>query len=104
LLDLQVEDHTKGCRRFISEARIANSFIHTNNLLDPLAPILTPKGERSPFWPSNAQSLFSYDLESAKELNKGYELTESENLQKNFKQFLKHIGTDIDVVVPETES
>ncbi|KDR75722.1 hypothetical protein GALMADRAFT_140335 [Galerina marginata CBS 339.88] len=87
-----------------SEARMANSFIQTNNLFDPLSPILTSKGEKSPYYPTNARCLFGYDLESAKGLNKDYELTESDDLQMNFKQFLKHIGTSIDVVVTETET
>ncbi|PPQ88461.1 hypothetical protein CVT25_011587 [Psilocybe cyanescens] len=84
-----------------SEARIQNSFIQTNGLMDPLAPILMTTGEKSPLYPSNAWSLLNYDLESAKGLNRHYELTTTDDLQMNFKQFLKHIGTGIDIAVSE---
>ncbi|KAF9565581.1 hypothetical protein CPC08DRAFT_704565 [Agrocybe pediades] len=84
-----------------SEARLQNSFVQTDYVYDRLAPILSAKGEMSPYYPVNVKSLFTYDLESAKELNRHYELTDSDNLQMNFKQFLKHIGTNVEVPVPE---
>ncbi|KAF9485938.1 hypothetical protein BDN70DRAFT_794633 [Pholiota conissans] len=75
-----------------SQARMANSFIGTNNLDDPLTPILTPDGKASRFYPPNTRSLFGYDLDSAQTLNKDYQLTETDDLFMNFQQFLRHIG------------
>ncbi|KIM40263.1 hypothetical protein M413DRAFT_73925, partial [Hebeloma cylindrosporum] len=74
------------------ESRMANSFIQITNLSDPLAPILTSQGKTSPLYPPNTRCLLGYDLDSAKGLNKDYELSESEDLSTNLQQFLKHIG------------
>jgi hypothetical protein len=62
----------------------------------------------SPLYPPNTRCLLGYDREyafarvtrrnqldivdSAKGLNKDYELGESEDLSTNLQQFLKHIG------------
>lgn len=80
-----------------SESRLANSFIQLTNPNDPLAPILTSEGKTSPLYPPNTRCLFGYDLESAKGLNKDYELGESDDLSTNLQQFLKHIGTSVEV-------
>lgn len=45
------------------EARINNSFIQLSNLYDPLEPLLTPDGSKSPLYPANVKSLLGYDCE-----------------------------------------
>jgi len=82
-----------------SKARITNSYIQSGNLDEPLAPILNSEGKQSSLYPSNLRSLFAYDLESAKQLNKDCGLVEAEGLDRNLKQFLAHIGTRVEVVV-----
>jgi len=87
----------------ISKSRITNSHIQSGDLDEPLAPILNSEGKKSSLYPSNLRSLFAYDLETAKKLNKDCGLVEAEELDKNLKQFLAHIGTRVEVVVRETE-
>jgi len=86
-----------------SKSRIANSNIQSGDLVEPLADILNSEGKKSSLYPSNLRSLFAYDLEAAKKLNKDYGLAEAEELDKNLKQFLAHIGTRVEVVVRDTE-
>ncbi|KAF9526643.1 hypothetical protein CPB83DRAFT_857554 [Crepidotus variabilis] len=83
-----------------SEARINNSFIQISNLYDSLESVLTPDGSESPLYPPNVKSLLGYDLDSARSLNKDFGLAETEDLRVNFQQFLKHIGTSVDIVIP----
>lgn len=80
---------------------------------EPLAPILNSEGKKSSVYPSNLRSLFAYDgkdqifsslslflkmddccesVETAKKLIKDCGLVEAEELDKNLKQFLAHIG------------
>jgi len=86
-----------------SKSRIANSRIQSGDLDEPLAPILNSEGKRSSLYPSNLRSLFAYDVETAKMLNKDCGLVEAEEIDKNLKQFLAHIGTRVEVVVQGTE-
>ncbi|KAF8806522.1 hypothetical protein BYT27DRAFT_7191067 [Phlegmacium glaucopus] len=86
-----------------SEARITNSYIQSGDWDMPLAPILNSEGKKSNLYPSNLRSLFAYDLESAKTLNKDCGLVEAEELDMNLKQFLAHIGTRVEVVVQSKE-
>ena len=69
----------------------------------------------SPLYPPNTRCLLGYDreynsaevsrrnqldiVESAKGLNKDYELSESEDLSTNLQQFLKHIGEVLPKIV-----
>ncbi|KAF8201008.1 hypothetical protein BJ912DRAFT_1038631 [Pholiota molesta] len=55
--------------------------------------------QNSRFYPPNTRSLFGYDLKSAQALNKDYQLTETDDLFMNFQQFLRHIGTAVEVAV-----
>lgn len=94
-----------------SKSRITNSSIQSGDLDEPLAPILNSEGKKSSLYPSNLRSLFAYDgkdrwfslspsscecfcesVETAKKLNKDCGLVEAEELDKNLKQFLAHIG------------
>jgi len=85
-----------------SRARMCNSFIEVQHLCDPLKSVRTASGERSPLYPQNVQMLLGYDLPKAKALSKDYDLAETEDLQTNLQQFLKHIGTSVTVeVIPE---
>lgn len=104
MLDLKVQ---------FSKARITNSRIQSGDLDEPLAPILNSEGKKSSIYPSNLRSLFAYDrkdswlplflqtddccksVETAKQLNKDCGLVEAEELDKNLKQFLAHIGEPI---------
>ena len=45
----------------ISKSRIANSYIQSRDLDEPLAPILNSEGRKSSLYPSNLRSLFAYD-------------------------------------------
>ncbi|KAF5320814.1 hypothetical protein D9619_001964 [Psilocybe cf. subviscida] len=80
-----------------SESRMINSFIQNANTNDRLAVLLNTDGQKSPLYPANSRSLFGYDLDSAKSLCKDYDLPETDDLFMNFRQFLKHVGTDIEV-------
>ncbi|KAF8161255.1 hypothetical protein B0H34DRAFT_700150 [Crassisporium funariophilum] len=82
-----------------SESRLANSNIQSGNLDDPLASILTSDGKKSDFYPSNLRSLFVYDLESARALNRDYGLVVADTVELNLKQFLAHIGTRVELVI-----
>lgn len=98
----------------ISKSRITNSYIQSGDLDEPLAPVLNSEGKKSSLYPSNLRSLFAYDrkdqwflpltakwmivvksVETAKRLNKDCGLVEAEELDKNLKQFLAHIGKSI---------
>ncbi|KAJ3514798.1 hypothetical protein NLJ89_g2158 [Agrocybe chaxingu] len=109
-IPVSLEDQVKETKRQLqevqislknSEARMVNSFIQSMNLFDNLSPVLTSAGEKSPLYPVNVKSLFGYDLESAKKLSRDYELREADDLHTNFRQFLKHIGTNVDVFIPD---
>ncbi|CAA7259021.1 unnamed protein product [Cyclocybe aegerita] len=109
-IPVSLEDQVKETKRQLqevqislknSEARVVNSFIQSMNLFDNLSPVLTSAGEKSPLYPVNVKSLFGYDLESAKKLSRDYELREADDLHTNFRQFLKHIGTNVDVFIPD---
>ncbi|KAH6914340.1 hypothetical protein BKA70DRAFT_1421119 [Coprinopsis sp. MPI-PUGE-AT-0042] len=87
-----------------SRSRSANSGLQAEHLYEPLAIVLTPEGKRSRWWPADLGSLFAYDLKSARALVKDFGLVDSEKLHINFQRFLVHIGTNIELFIPNLES
>jgi len=55
------------------------------------------------FFPTNGWMIVVKSVETAKQLNRDCGLVEAEELDKNLKQFLAHIGTRVEVVVQGTE-
>ncbi|EJT96697.1 hypothetical protein DACRYDRAFT_102770 [Dacryopinax primogenitus] len=82
-----------------SEARRANSLLRTNNINEPLTPLMRSNGEISPFFPHDLSSLFASPAPVARQLVSDYDLTiDPDSRERNLNKFMGHIGVGFQMV------
>ncbi|KZT52656.1 hypothetical protein CALCODRAFT_502002 [Calocera cornea HHB12733] len=82
-----------------SEARRANGLLRTNNINEPLTPLLRTNGEVSPFFPHDLAALFASPGPVAKQLAADYDLhIDPESRERNLNKFMGHIGVGFQMV------
>jgi len=81
-----------------SESRRANSLLKSNNLFDPLHPLLRPNGEKSSIFPRTLAATFSLGTDVSKLLCQEYNLPGTESKESNLNRFLHHIGVGFQMV------
>jgi len=81
-----------------SESRRANSLLKSNNLFDPLHPLLRPNGEKCSIFPRTLANTFSMGLDVSKLLCHEFNLPETESKEGNLNRFLHHIGVGFQMV------
>jgi len=87
-----------------SEARRANSLLKSNNLFDPLHPLLRPNGEKCSIFPKTLASVFSSGPEVSKLLCTEFSLPETDSKESNLNRFLHHIGVGFQMVATPMSS
>ncbi|KZO96117.1 hypothetical protein CALVIDRAFT_537310 [Calocera viscosa TUFC12733] len=103
LLDT-VQDHKvqlSEVRRSLhnSEARRANGLLRTNNINEPLTPLIRSNGEISPFFPHDLSALFASPSPVAKQLVTDYDLhIDPDSRERNLNKFMGHIGVGFQMV------
>lgn len=81
-----------------SESRRANSLLKSNNLFDPLHPLLRPNGEKSSIFPRTLAATFACGVDVSKLLCREFHLAETESKESNLNRFLHHIGVGFQMV------
>jgi len=103
LLDKQNREHRRQIAEIRknlhnSESRRANSLLKSNNLFDPLHPLLRPNGEKCSIFPKTLAATFAVGPEVAKLLCQEFHLPETESKESNLNRFLHHIGVGFQMV------